>query len=234
MDHSEEVRQLGADLHRLLGEMEALKQEFLTAVAEWLRPWFKDKFSEVAVMERKIAQGLGEEGLRTLNNEVERLQGQTRAIIEEEAGAEKYWWHHQQKHGIPEEQKESYRLAGFPGQPELPWRQTVAIRYAAGRLWPVLNRAGFLDRRGPTLWSDARVRWENWKRVDQPPAATAATEPYYQFSLAGLPSSLEEIMQRYEALIPKVEEKKRMIAAKNRAMARENVLDLLDTASKKK
>ena len=159
--------------------------------------------------EPHLAEKLGREGLRALKEKVA-SPAETQEIVTTEVGAPQFWWHEQQKHLLREEDKGSYWNQHVAGEPTIPWRQSVAMRNAAGHLWPILKEAGYLARQA-TSPTDILGRWANWPSFTTAPAANA--RPYYHHAFHGLPHKLQELMEPYEALIPRVEEKGRAIRA---------------------
>ena len=137
-------------------ELTRLREQFIQSTIMYVLNWYEETVSKRIQNQVDTTNRLGKDGLGELRQKVAKLQESAEEIVRNNLEKPLLWWD-------LESSDQSYTYYG--ARP--PEALDQAIRYAVGRLGPLLKEAGYLDSR------------EVWRKQPERYVADNDAKPYY-------------------------------------------------------
>lgn len=196
-----EIKAGEAKLGELKAEMEKVCAEFVSEATPFLSKWYLEQAQAAVAKETEVTNGLPDDKLAALKQEVGVLVGRAQAKLVEELERRKAWWHR-----VPVGENAG-RGTYYTSPRHLPSPVEQAMRYAMGHIAGVLEPYGFLH---PDPRDRAGTQYRMWRKRGDGTGAC-----YFPWSQSW-PPELSGLTERYDALHRQAREAETGVATLNR------------------
>lgn len=211
-DFDSEIATARGEVEAISTQMEQVRQRILTATADFLPSWIRERAKREVQGDSTVTLALGPEKLREVKGEVERLAAGGSELVEKHVNKKSVWWHLSPV--------VDYKHDYDPGYDKnLPKAFAAPIRTAMGQLGVLLQRYGYIGEksRGP------------WISRDRTASQFGASLPSYFGLEVDWPQSLRDDTAKYAELLKKAQARMRTITEIESEKARTTAADLWDT-----
>ena len=170
-----EIEAAEKELEAIKSELKGIRQHFLLATTEFVRQWYRQQAETFVKCNHELTKKLEGEKLPQLKADLSKLENDTPTAVSEYLDVDELWW--QAKEG---EQRYGTLEADL----------SKAVRLAAGRLAPVLEKYGYLSSEGSEVWRE----WDKTGSYHPPDA-----KPYYTYGLEWS-QGMKDTMKSYAEL----------------------------------
>jgi hypothetical protein len=217
-DFDKDIEGLQITLAAAKREMAAIADRFVHRAAEFLRGWYVAESANQVKNASEITFTIAKEDLAKLKREVESLADNALDVVRTEFNKASVWWHIDELAGESKDTSGLSNPYATYAAHQLPNILEKPLRYAMGRLAPLLEARGYLrapDRSSQLLW----------RQHGTYPSGV----PYYPYPLVAPPEPLYVIVKSYTEALQRAKAIISQLDALKREKAQSQAKDLWDS-----